>query len=1375
MLPRDLHSDADSSRSEIPAKEISAGRREAVDRSRQLWVERLIDLSRRNNLLYFRDLKTGTLDLSTAAPDAIAELLSGEPVSLGKLLGQVDDEREVARLLEIRRRAKANEEEKGLQTLFVALGMATWEAEDGGRPPESPVILVPVSIETRGAHGSGPSLLRKGEIQINLVLLHVLESEHGISLTDEQLIPLLQGDNEGEKFDPSPVCAAILQATREIKSFEIKPRIVLGNFAFQKMAMVMDLRERGEELAANDVVAAIAGDAAARGAVSRQVCEVRAEDLDKIPPENEFNVLDADASQQKAIVSAMSDQNGVIFGPPGTGKSQTIANLIVSLAGTGKRVLFVAEKRAALEVVLYRLEQAGLGHITLDLHGADIAPREVMQQIGKALSVVHHSAAVDPAETHQQFVDRRSRLDGHVERVHKQRLPAGLSLFRIQGRLLALKQDCEAQTRWRGVALAQITTENAAKVRDLLVEAGGFEKLFTRHASTPWNDAQLTDGAAVQQAIDLAAALHGQYWPAWRESREAIAGEAGLKAPVSLAETRAQLALLEGVNRTLESYPPEIYQQNLDGISASLASARRGRLATAWAYCFNAGFREARRFLGGLRKSQPASSLQLARELDAAIAQIREWRQSSASDALPRHLPNLELHLNRFEAFISRIAGLAAFLPKRDLEKLPLDEMGDLLAALSADAQTPGRIPRLLQVEREIEKLGAKEIVSEIQRSDPEAGTWSRLFDSAWLGSCFDAVCSEDPLIPGFNGKAHNRFVESFCQLDRERLEIASARVRRAHAERAIQALNAHEDQQFLIRREVEKKRRFLPLRKLVAQAPDVLTSICPCWMASPLSVSQILDAERQYFDFVIFDEASQILPEDAVPSILRGAKVVVAGDPNQLPPTTFFTSGDDDDTGTAEEELLASEGFESLLDLMNSFLPPWPLEWHYRSRDESLIAFSNHYIYQDRLVTFPGPRAVPAVSHVLVQQEQGKDGEEESSAAEVRKVVELVLRHATDRPSETLGVIAMGIKHARQVEAALDQALEKRPDLEEFFDLNRPQRFFVKNLERVQGDERDAIILTIGYGKDRGGKLPFRFGPLLSEGGRRRLNVAVTRARNRMTLVSSFSHLDMDLAKIRPGTGVELLRFYLQYAGTRGKQLGDGRATEYPLNEFEADVFAALTAKGIPLIPQVGASSYRIDFVAKHPQKPGRLVLAIECDGATYHSAPTARDRDRLRQQHLAALGWKFHRIWSTDWFLRKSEEIENAWRAYQSAVTIADKEDASQPHGRQESTGDDRDPANPDPDIRDSDPQASGEGNRPRKRRPAIAPKENITEYRPRELISLIDWINSDGCLRTDEEIVELMIPELGFSRRGPRIEAAIRSALDVMRASRNRPGPA
>ncbi len=325
----------------------------------------------------------------------------------------------------------------------------------------------------------------------------------------------------------------------------------------------------------------------------------------------------------------------------------------------------------------------------------------------------------------------------------------------------------------------------------------------------------------------------------------------------------------------------------------------------------------------------------------------------------------------------------------------------------------------------------------------------------------------------------------------------------------------------------------------------------------------------------------------------------------------------------------------------MIPFVKSCYLDWHYRSRDEALINFSNHYIYQNRLVTFPGPGGPPVISHELVQQEAGADGEEESCAIEVRKVIELIIREAREHPQETLGVITMGIKHMNRVQAALDRELEKHPDLEAFFDPSVPERFFVKNLERVQGDERDAIIISIGDGKDRAGNLPLHFGPLLSEGGRRRLNVAITRARKKLTVVSSFAHTDIDLSRVRAGSGIELLRDYLQYAASSGRRLGDGQLTTVPLNDFEAEIFDALTVRGLKLIPQLGASQFRIDMVAEHPRKPGRFVLAIECDGASYHSSYTARDRDRLRQQQLENLGWRFHRIWSTDWFMRRRRSL--------------------------------------------------------------------------------------------------------------------------------------
>jgi very-short-patch-repair endonuclease len=514
------------------------------------------------------------------------------------------------------------------------------------------------------------------------------------------------------------------------------------------------------------------------------------------------------------------------------------------------------------------------------------------------------------------------------------------------------------------------------------------------------------------------------------------------------------------------------------------------------------------------------------------------------------------------------------------------------------------------------------------------------------------------------------------------------------------------------------------------------------------------MPAARQYFDVVLFDEASQVLPEDAVPALLRASTAVVAGDQNQLPPTTFFDlSGDEDEEA---ESASAVEGFESLLDQMVGLIErPWSLDWHYRSLDESLIAFSNRHIYGDRLITFPGAGGPPALSHVLVPFIPDQDGQEESSGAEVRRVVELVLKHAAERPGETLGVIAMGIKHARRVEAAVDHALISRPDLEAFFAEDKSERFFVKNLERVQGDERDAIILTIGYGKDRSGRLLYRFGPLNAKGGERRLNVAITRARQRMTIVSSFDHRDMDPDRTR-ARGAELLRLYLEYAASRGRRFGDDGQLAFPENSFEADVKNALQSKGIELIPQYGVSKYRIDFVAKHPKRPGRLVLAVECDGASYHSAYTARDRDRLRQQHLEALGWRFHRIWSTDWFMRREQEIERAVAAYKAAVVHADRSDSSGGGSSANSGSPAENGSNRPPDLSAASLVKS------RRPRPRVPTRSSIAEYSQSELLSLVDWIESDERLRTDQELADEMIKALGFKRRGTRIDEAIRKAI-------------
>jgi very-short-patch-repair endonuclease len=923
--------------------------------------------------------------------------------------------------------------------------------------------------------------------------------------------------------------------------------------------------------------------------------------------------------------------------------------------------------------------------------------------------------------------------------------------------LLRLPAEARVEVRWRGQSLERLDSTTADRVQELLVEVGGMEGLLLGTDASPWTNSSIPDTKVAAHAIDLASELVHVAGPSALRALDGLA-RVGFGIPDTLQDAISAVTLVFDVARLLGRYDEALFSEDLEALAVALDPDTRGPLMSLWAWCTSPTYRSARQSVRGhLRQgSSPLSSLALdvqrARDLESQLTKPGIVRVSQVE--------GIEGARDSLNTLAGQITSLQAVLGRADLMGLPLGELGALLAGLDKDRQTPYRLARLSELIVDVEQH-APGLLNEVRALRRPAILWPSMFRQAWMSSCLQAAYTEDSAIAGFSGRAHEVFVQEFDDLDRARLALATRRVRRRHAERVIDAMNAHPDQALLVRREVAKRARHIPLRKLLAEAPDVLTALFPCWMASPLAVSQLVGTDRQYFDIVLFDEASQVLPEDAVAALLRAKRAVVAGDRNQLPPTMFFAAGDDEQG--LSEEASGTEGFESLLDVMAGLVEPWSLNWHYRSKDERLIAFSNHSIYGDRLVTFPSARSEPPpVRHLLVPSDE-TDVDTQSSTMEIQNVIDCILAHAeaqVARPSadrETLGVIALGIRHADRIQAALDPARSARPDLDDFFDEHKPERFFIKNLERVQGDERDAIILSLGVSKGRGGRLDHRaFGPLNGDAGRRRLNVAITRARRRMTLVSSFTHIDLDPE--HGSEGVRLLRDYLLYTASGGTVYGDGRVGATPLNPFEADVADTLERAGIPVIPQWGASGYRIDLVAKHPDRPGEFVLAIECDGASYHSCHTARDRDRLRQQQLEALGWRFHRIWSTDWFQRKDDEVQRALAAYRAAIQTR----------RGETTG----TLNPDPDA----PRvaSSVEGDEPPERgpRPALRAmahparwgqqNRSINDYNHQDLVDLAKWVKSDRRLRTDDEILNEMLSALPFRRRGKRIVDRLRSAL-------------
>ena len=478
---------------------------------------------------------------------------------------------------------------------------------------------------------------------------------------------------------------------------------------------------------------------------------------------------------------------------------------------------------------------------------------------------------------------------------------------------------------------------------------------------------------------------------------------------------------------------------------------------------------------------------------------------------------------------------------------------------------------------------------------------------------------------------------------------------RRPHPSAA--SINLASSQPSILMKEVRKKRRHMPLRVLFSEIPELLMAIKPCFMMSPLSLGQFLPLGIVHFDAVVFDEASQVKPEDAVGAIMRGSQVIVVGDRKQLPPTSFFdvsTSDDEDE----EEFYNDTNAYESILDLCGTVgLPEKMLEWHYRSRREGLIAFSNNFLYGNRLVTFPSPDF--SGSSTGVEFKYVEDGIYDRSRTrtndrEVQEIIKIVSAHARQYPNKSLGVVTFSQAQMTAIDTAILRMRGTDPTLEGFFGNSNDEPFFVKNLENVQGDERDVIVFSVGYGRDAMGKLAMNFGPLNTMGGERRLNVAITRAREKVLLISSIRGADLDLSRTN-AEGVKLLKHYLDYAD-RGTAALDAVCTvderaEYD-SPFEEQVAGVLRTAGYRVDLQVGCSGYRIDLAVVHPETPGYYALGIECDGASYHSAATARERDRLREQVLEKLGWKLYRIWSTDWFRSRSKQVEKLLAAVEVAI---------------------------------------------------------------------------------------------------------------------------
>lgn len=526
-------------------------------------------------------------------------------------------------------------------------------------------------------------------------------------------------------------------------------------------------------------------------------------------------------------------------------------------------------------------------------------------------------------------------------------------------------------------------------------------------------------------------------------------------------------------------------------------------------------------------------------------------------------------------------------------------------------------------------------------------------FEMAFYEAVLRHQHSRDPELVRFDGEVHGRLVSEFATLDRSRMALSRLEVVRAHHKKipAVMGIGPVG----VLRGEMARRKGHMPIRQLMQRAAPAIQALKPVFMMSPLSIAQFLPPGLLEFDLLVMDEASQIQPVDALGAVARAKQVVVVGDERQLPPTRFFakmtsgTSEDDDDQDGAQVS-----DIESILGLFSARgLPERMLRWHYRSRHQSLIAVSNSQFYDSKLFIVPSPYTQEAGMGLRFHHVPGGIFEDGMNKTEAKVVAEAIIRHALEHPNLSLGVAAFSIKQRREIQDQLELLRRLNPQTEEFFHAHPNEPFFVKNLENVQGDERDVILISVAYAKNAQGFMGMRFGPLGAEGGERRLNVLISRAKRRCEVFASITDEDIDLERGK-GKGVFAFKLFLHYARTG--RLSISQRTDRQMDSvFEEQVMAALQERGYQVHPQVGIAGFFIDLAVADSDVPGRYLIGIECDGAEYHLSRSARDRDRLRQAVLEDHGWTIHRIWSSDWFQRPKAELDRLVAAIEQAKADA------------------------------------------------------------------------------------------------------------------------
>ena len=1327
----------------------------------QRWQKKLLDLSLRNRLLNFSETKQTLSFICPDVPaleDALAEGKRFRVISLAdeNPVGNRDPDnyrqqtgRDIhadfsvaafekkqictlvsgkdmkVRLTKLSRKARSDLAEGGTNTLFMAVGFLRWKkSETDTRIYRAPLLLIPIKLSRRSAQSDYYLSHHEDEVRFNQTLLQFLEQDFNLH------VPHLSGELPTDQagLDIAGVFQMMRQAVRDVPGFEVTENIAVSTFSFAKYLMWKDLVDRTDSLRNNRLVRHLIDNPADPFQTDSSGMPTPSDIDHHVAPAKLFTPLPADSSQLAGVVAAEKGKDFVVIGPPGTGKSQTIANMIAHCLASGKTVLFMAEKSAALNVVHRRLKACGLADACLELHSNKTDRKSVIKQLGQAWDRIADDTDAEWISLTSDLEIKRDELNNYVADLHR---PGshGISIFDAIGIVSGETANFDLSfaaydTHDREAFLA---LENLAEQVSLTFSAITGCRSLASVEHTEWSFSWQSNLIGCADSLDTAVHTFADACRALEDSlnleTDADMSE-GRQAMLSRLDKAIQRTAADDFGVALDSRFDEI-AVGLDELETAIDSyhKERARLsakyndreishipleemdrdwrqasARVWPFCAF-GRRRVRKLLqsyAAAGRVDPAAEIAPLRILQGRIAEVEAspWarlpkfkgtrsdpqelraylfdaatlrasldevrRASEKSDETLAALEkvaaeggeNTEIARKAAELLTAKsgfIKSKAAYcaVAKGALETPSLEHLRLTLADLKSEAGRLQDWVKWVAVRKEAEKRGLSPLIEALQHGTVfDAGLAFRVaYFQWWLPLAID----ESPRLRSFVHWEHGDRVRQFRKLvdSIQRLATKQVRLKVTHGLPSRSGV-ARKSELGTLRHQLGLQRPRISIRQLLGAMPETLTQLTPCVLMSPLSVAQYLPADQELFDIVIFDEASQITTWDAIGAIARGHQSIIVGDPKQLPPTNFFGRVDNDE---GEDDLAFHEkDLPSILDEATATgLPTHQLDWHYRSRDEALIAFSNHHYYGDRLITFPSPSTRGrAVRFHFVKGVYAR-GSGRTNEIEAKEIVKLAVGRLkswlskVEAERKTLGVITFNAQQQELILDLFDAERRKTPDLEWFFDDDREEPVIVKNLENIQGDERDVMLFSITFGPDKAGKLSMSFGAINSDGGEKRLNVAVTRAREELHVFSSITADAIDTTRAK-GLGVAHLKSFLDYAqrGPLALPAMDEGSLGPAESPFEESVAQALRSKGWEVRTQIGVSGFRIDLGVIHPDRAGAYLAGVECDGATYHRSATARDRDQIREAVLRNLGWEILRIWSTDWFMREPEALD-------------------------------------------------------------------------------------------------------------------------------------